>query len=39
MQLPYYASVGGAPEVYGSRRVCESICLYFQSRFSTTLEN
>ena len=41
-----YASVGGAPEAYGSRRVCVcvcvcvSVCLYvFRARFSATAKN
>ena len=40
----YYASVGGAPEEYGSRRVCVSVCLsvclyVFHAHFSATAKN
>ena len=38
MQHGYYASVGGAPEAYGSRRVC--VCVYvFHAHFSATAKN
>ena len=36
--MPYYASVGRAPEAYGSRRVCLSVCIS-KSCFSAMLEN
>ena len=41
----YYASVGGAPEAYGSRRrvcvcVCLCVCVYvFHAHFSATAKN
>ena len=38
----YYASVGGAPEAYGIRRVCVCVrvCLYvFHTHFSATVKN
>ena len=28
----YYASVGGAPEAYGSRRVCVCVCVCHSAR-------
>ena len=37
----YYASVGGAPEAYGSRRrVCVCVCVYvFRAHFSAMAKN
>ena len=31
--MPYYVSVGGAPEAYISRRVCPSVCVILQRAF------
>ena len=40
--LSNYASVGGAPEAYGSRRVCVCVCVcvyVFHVHFSATAKN